>query len=68
MQNLDKPIHYRIDHRRHAYLIGNFLDHGPTIMKSPQSEELDLVREARDYFIDLKDKEVGVDQEDLLKD
>ena len=23
---LDKPIHYRIDHRRHAYLIGNYLE------------------------------------------
>ena len=47
---LDKPIHYRIDHRRHAYLIGNYLDHGPTIIEVPQSEELDLVKEARDYF------------------
>ena len=49
-QELDKPIHYRMDHRRNAYMIGNLLDHGPTIIEVPQSEELDLVREARDYF------------------
>ena len=47
---LDKPIHYRIDHRRHAYLIGNYLDHGPTIIEVPQSEDFNLVREARDNF------------------
>jgi len=47
---LDKPIHYRIDHRRHAYLIGNYLDHGPTIIEVPQSEDFHLVREARDNF------------------
>ena len=39
-----------MDHRRNAYMIGNLLDHGPTIIEVPQSEELDLVREARDYF------------------
>jgi len=47
---LDKPIHYRIDHRRHSYLIGNYLDHGPTIIEVPQTEEVDIVKEARDYF------------------
>ena len=47
---LDKPISYRMDHRRHSYLIGNLLDHGPTMIEVPQSEEVELVKEARDYF------------------
>ena len=47
---LDKPIQYRIDHSRHSYLIGNYLDHGPTIIEVPQSENFNLVRDARDNF------------------
>jgi len=47
---LDKPVHYRIDHRRHAYLIGNLLDHGPTIIEVPQTEEIYQAKEARDNF------------------
>jgi 2-keto-3-deoxy-L-rhamnonate aldolase RhmA len=47
---LDKPVHYRIDHRRHAYMIGNLLDHGPTIIEVPQTEEVYQAQEARDNF------------------
>lgn len=47
---LDKPIHYRLDHRRHAYLIGNKLDMGPTSIEVPQTEEVHIAQEARDHF------------------
>lgn len=44
------PVQLRIKHTRHAYLIGNMLDLGPSMIEVPQTEDLDTVREAVDYF------------------
>ncbi len=43
---LDMPVHFRIKHTRHTYLIGNVLDLGPAGIEVPQVETVDTVREA----------------------
>lgn len=44
------PVQLRIKHTRQTYLIGNMLDLGPSMIEVPQTEELETVREAVDYF------------------
>lgn len=44
------PVQLRIKHTRHTYLIGNMLDLGPSMIEVPQTEELETVSEAVDYF------------------
>ena len=48
--DLGMPVHFRIKHTRHAYLIGNLLDLGPSIIEVPQVEKESTVAEAVDYF------------------
>ncbi len=47
---LGVPAQLRIKHTRDAYLIGNMLDLGPSMIEVPQIDDLDLVREAVDNF------------------
>ncbi len=46
----DMPVQFRIKHTRNAYLIGNYLDLGPTGIEVPQVELESTVDEATDYF------------------
>ena len=46
----DMPIHFRIKHTRHTYLIGNCLDLGPAGVEVPQVELESTVEEAIEYF------------------
>jgi 2-keto-3-deoxy-L-rhamnonate aldolase RhmA len=43
-------VHFRIKHTRHAYLIGNMLDLGPTLIEVPQVETESTVDEAIEHF------------------
>ena len=47
---LDIPVHLRIKHTRHAFLIGNYLDLGPMAIMVPQVESEATVDEAVDAF------------------
>ena len=47
---LDMPVHFRIKHTRHTYLIGNILDLGPAGIEVPQVETVETAREAVDNF------------------
>ena len=47
---LDMPVHFRIKHTRHTYLIGNILDLGPAGIEVPQVESVETAREAVDNF------------------
>jgi 2-keto-3-deoxy-L-rhamnonate aldolase RhmA len=47
---LEIPVHLRIKHTRHAFLIGNYLDLGPMAIMVPQVETEDTVDEAVDAF------------------
>ena len=49
-EELDVPVLFRIKHTRHAYLIGNYLDLGPTGIVVPQVEEESTVEEAVEAF------------------
>ena len=49
-EELGMPAQFRIKHTRHAYLIGNLLDLGPTGIEVPQVEEESTVQEALDAF------------------
>ncbi|MFW6195228.1 MAG: aldolase/citrate lyase family protein [Chloroflexota bacterium] len=49
-QELGMPVHFRIKHTRHTYLIGNLLDLGPSMIEAPQVEQEDTVHEAVDNF------------------
>jgi 2-dehydro-3-deoxyglucarate aldolase/4-hydroxy-2-oxoheptanedioate aldolase len=40
------PVHFRIKHTRLAYLIGNYLDLGPSGVEVPQVETVETVEEA----------------------
>lgn len=44
------PVQFRIKHTRHAYLVGNHLDLGPSGIEIPQVEDETTVDEALDYF------------------
>ena len=44
------PLQFRIKHTRHAYLVGNYLDLGPSGIEVPQVEEEATVYEALDAF------------------
>ena len=44
------PVHLRIDHPRHAYLLGNLADLGPAILEIPLVEDPATVREAIEFF------------------
>jgi len=46
----DVPVQFRIKHTRNAYLIGNYLDLGPTGIEVPQVETESIVGEALDAF------------------
>ena len=46
----DMPVQFRIKHTRNAYLIGNYLDLGPTGIEVPQVELESTVDEAVDNF------------------
>jgi 2-keto-3-deoxy-L-rhamnonate aldolase RhmA len=47
---LNIPVHFRIKHTRHTYLVGNLLDLGPALIEVPQTETLETAQEAVDYF------------------
>ncbi|NQW18937.1 MAG: hypothetical protein HQ478_15810 [Chloroflexi bacterium] len=47
---LNIPVHFRIKHTRHTYLIGNLLDLGPAMVEVPQTETLETAQEAVDNF------------------
>lgn len=49
-QELDIPVHFRIPHTRHTYLIGRYLDLGPTGIMVPEVTQSSEVDEAIDYF------------------
>jgi len=49
-EELDIPVQFRIKHTRHAYLIGNYLDLGPSGIMVPQVEDESTVYEAIDAF------------------
>jgi len=49
-EELDMPVQFRIKHTRHAYLIGNYLDLGPSGIEIPQVENDATVQEALDAF------------------
>jgi 2-dehydro-3-deoxyglucarate aldolase/4-hydroxy-2-oxoheptanedioate aldolase len=49
-EELDIPVQFRIKHTRHAYLIGNLLDLGPSGVEIPQVEDEATVDEALTYF------------------
>ena len=44
------PVQFRIKNIRHAYLVGNHLDLGPSGIEIPQVEDETTVDEALDYF------------------
>lgn len=48
--SLDIPVHFRIKHTRNAYLIGNYLDLGPSGVEVPQVELESTVDEAVTWF------------------
>ena len=48
--DLGMRVQLRIKHTRHTYLIGNYLDLGPSGVEVPQVEEESTVDEALDYF------------------
>ena len=48
--SLDIPVHFRIKHTRNAYLIGNYLDLGPSGIEVPQVELESTVDEAVTWF------------------
>ncbi len=47
---LDIPVNFRIKHTRNAYLIGNYLDLGPSGIEVPQVELEETVDEAVEFF------------------
>lgn len=47
---LDIPVNFRIKHTRNAYLVGNYLDLGPSGIEVPQVELETTVNEAVDAF------------------
>ena len=47
---LGMPVHFRMKHTRHSYLVGNMLDLGPSIIEVPQVEEVATVEESLHYF------------------
>ena len=44
------PVQFQIKNTRHAYLVGNHLDLGPSGIEIPQVEDETTVDEALDYF------------------
>ncbi len=44
------PVQLRIKHTRDTYLIGRMLDLGPSMIEVPQTEDLETVREAVEFF------------------
>ncbi len=48
--DLGIPVNFRIKHTRNAYLIGNYLDLGPSGIEVPQVELVETVDEAVDFF------------------
>ena len=44
------PVHFRIKHTRHAYLVGNMADLGPLLIEIPLVEEESVVDEALHWF------------------
>lgn len=48
--SLDIPVNFRIKHTRNSYLIGNYLDLGPSGIEVPQVELEDTVDESVAYF------------------
>ena len=49
-EELDMPVQFRIKHTRHAYLIGNILDLGPSGVEVPMVEDESTVIEAVEAF------------------
>ena len=47
---LNVPVQFRIKHTRNAYLVGNYLDLGPSGIEVPQVEHESTVDEAIAYF------------------
>ena len=47
---MDIPVQFRIKHTRHAYLIGNILDLGPSGIEVPLVEDESIVDEAIEAF------------------
>ena len=49
-ERLRIPVVFRIKHTRQSYMIGNYMDLGPTGAEVPQVEEESTVEESIDYF------------------
>ena len=49
-QDLNLPVQIRIKHTQHAYLIGNYLDLGPSGIMVPEVENEAIVDEALNAF------------------
>jgi len=49
-QEFNMPVQFRIKHTRHAYLIGNYLDLGPSGVEVPQVELESTANEAVENF------------------
>ena len=49
-KSLDMPVLFRIKHTRHTYLIGNYLDLGPTGIVVPEVRDVSTVDEALHSF------------------
>lgn len=49
-QDLNMPVQVRIKHTRHAYLVGNYLDLGPSGVMVPEVEDEAVVDEAVNTF------------------
>lgn len=49
-EELDMPVHFRITHTRHAYLIGRYLDLGPTGIIVPEVKDEAIAEEASQAF------------------
>jgi 2-keto-3-deoxy-L-rhamnonate aldolase RhmA len=48
-EELNLPVQFRIPHTRHTYLIGRYLDLGPTSIMVPETETVATVEEAIAY-------------------
>lgn len=48
-EELDLPVQFRIPHTRHSYLVGRYLDLGPTSVMVPEVTEIATVDEAVNF-------------------
>ena len=48
--DLSLPMHFRIKHTQHTYLVGNMLDLGPALIEVPQVETIETAQDAVENF------------------